>query len=128
MEIVGVAIGFSFRSKCQRLPDIDGSPKDRMLESRWHHANYLDGLSIKLNSSTHDARITSEPARPQTITEDDDVIGAWLEFFRFEHAPVCRRHSQDGKEIGGARDAEQTFRGLALFGEIAADKGVGSHL
>src|SRR4030095_7077319 len=77
-EIVGAAIGFPFGCERKRLPDIDGSPKDRMFESRRHHADYLDRFSVELNSFSHDVWVASETPRPKTIAEDDDVVSARL--------------------------------------------------
>src|SRR6185503_13611046 len=107
-----------FRSKGERLPDINWPPKERMVETGRHHANYLDCLSVELNLTSHNARITSETTRPKTIGQDNHVVRARLELFRFEETAARWSHIKQGKEIGGACEAEQTFRRLSLCGQI----------
>jgi hypothetical protein len=59
-----------------------------MFESRRHHADYFDCLSVELNASAHNGWIASETARPKTIAQDDYVISAKLEFFGSEYTAV----------------------------------------
>src|SRR5215216_1244621 len=125
---VAASIRFAFRSKRQRLPDVDRAPKNRMFESGRHHADYLYCFSVELYFSSHHSWVAPETARPKTIAEDDSVISARLEFFGFEYAAVRRCDSQHWKEIGGGCEAEQTFRCLPLLGEVTADEVVGRHL
>jgi hypothetical protein len=99
-----------------------------MFETGRHHADYLHCLSVKLNRASDYAWIASETTRPKTIGQDNHVVRARLELFRFKDTAVRRRHSKHGKEIGGACQAEQTFRRLSLSGHITARKVVGGHL
>jgi hypothetical protein len=99
-----------------------------VVESGRHHADDLDCLSVELNFSAYDARITSKTPRPKTVAQDDHVISAWFEFFGFEYATVGRCDSQNWKEVGCCGNAGQTFCCLTLFGEITADEVVGGQL
>src|SRR5215207_1039427 len=99
-----------------------------MIESRRHHAYNLNRLSVELNRASDDVWVAAKAARPKSISQDNDVVSARLELFRFEETAMCRGHSQQRKEIGGCSEAEQTFRCLPLFGEITAGKVIRRHL
>src|SRR5690348_7136818 len=98
-----------------------------MFESRWHYADNLYCLTIKLNVLADDVWIAAETARPKSICEDDDVISARLELFGFECTAVRGSDAQHWKEISGGCEAEQTFRGVTFFGEVTAGEVGGRH-
>src|SRR5262249_46154740 len=125
---VVAAIRLPFRSERQWLPDVDGSPQNWMFESGRHYSGYLHSFSIKLNLTSHNTWVASKTARPKPIGQNNDVIGAGLEFFRSKYASVCRRYSQERKEIGGRCEAKQTFGCLTMFGEVATDEVIRGHL
>src|SRR6185369_2562509 len=93
-EVVGAAVGLSFRRKRHRLPDIHRAPKHRMLESGRHYPDDLHGLSIELDFSAYDVWVTAKTARPETIREHDHVICTGLEFFRLEYTAQRRRNAE----------------------------------
>src|SRR5689334_1527580 len=99
-----------------------------MVESSRHYSNDLCCLSIKFNLSSHNTRIASKTARPKAITQNNYVVSTWLEFLRSEHAAMCRRNSQHGKEISGCGKAHQTFGCLPRLGQITAHEIVSRHL
>jgi len=99
-----------------------------MFESRRHHADDLDCLSVELNLLSDDVWVTAKTARPKTIGEHDNVIGAGLKLFGLEDTTVRGRDAQHRKEIGSRGKAEQTFRVVAIFREVAAREGVGREL
>src|SRR5689334_9234310 len=99
-----------------------------MFEPGRHHADDLNCLTVELDLASDDVWVASKTSRPETIGEDDNVVGAGLELFGFEDAAERRGHSHHGKEIGGCREAQQTFCCLALFGEITVNEVVGRHL
>src|SRR6185503_6708952 len=100
-EKAGAAIRFLFRSERQRLPGVDRAPKHRMIETGRHHADDLHCLSVELNFSTYDVRITSKTPCPKTVAQHYNVINTRLEFFGFEHTTVRRCDAHQWKEIRG---------------------------
>src|SRR5918999_301541 len=73
-------------------------------------------------------REASRRLPPLSFRRAESCVRLCLELFRFKDTAVRRRHSKHGKEIGGACQAEQTFRRLSLSGHITARKVVGGHL
>ena len=99
-----------------------------MFKSGRHYTDDLHGLTVELNLLSDDVWVASETTCPETIGEDDDVISAGLELFGFEYTTVRRGHTQHREEVGGGCETEQTFRRLALNGEVTAGVVVGRHL
>src|SRR5207237_9632551 len=99
-----------------------------MVKAGRHHAHNLDCLPVELNRASNDVWIASKTARPKTIGQDDNVVGARLELFRFEYTATLGRHAQHRKEIGRCRETEQTFRRVPIFGQVTADEVVSGHL
>src|SRR6185369_888717 len=119
-EIVGVADRSFFLTQGEWLPHIDWAPKHRVIETGRHHADDLDGLAVELNLASDDVWVAAEASCPETIGQDDYVVTAGLKLFGLEDAAVRRRHAEQRKEIGGGGETEQTFRRLALFGQVSA--------
>src|SRR6185436_17045846 len=99
-----------------------------MFKALRHHADDLHCLAVELDFSSHDVWVASETKRPEPIGQDDNLISARLEFFRFESTAIRGRHCQHWKEISSCCEADQTFRGVSRFGEITVDELVRCHL
>src|SRR5688500_2923422 len=96
-----------------------------MIETGRHHADDLHSLSVELNFSTYEARITSKTPRPKSIAQHDYVINTRLEFFGFKNSAVRWCDSHQREEIRGCCERDQALGWLPGFGESTARIGVG---
>src|SRR5215216_1552639 len=92
------APGFLYRIKCEWNPELSKGGK---LESRRHNANHSITLTIELNRLIDQGWIAAKLALPQTMAQQNDMIGPDLFFFR-EKAPSQRGHHVQGRnQVGG---------------------------
>src|SRR4030095_10814343 len=99
-----------------------------MIKARRHNANNRHCLSIQLQSAPYDVWITPKTSLPKAVAQDNDVVGARLEFFGAEDTTSLRRNTKCRKEVSGSRQTEEAFSHMTLLHQIAAEKMVSGHL
>ena len=52
-----------------------------MIEARWHNANHGDGFTVEPQRTSDNIRGAGKPVAPEIMTENNDLISAWLVFF-----------------------------------------------
>src|SRR5262245_43871602 len=91
-----------------------------MLETRRHHANNRDALSIEPQGTSNDVRVTGKAPHPEAVTKHDDLIGARLIFFGRKHASEGRVHAQHWKKVGRDSPAVQSLGRFARLGAVGS--------
>src|SRR4030095_1347677 len=113
-----------------------------MIKARRHNANNRHCLHIQLQSAPYDVWITPKTSLPKAVAQDNDVVGARLEFFGAEDTTSLRRNTQCrkeavvgpglefwgakttpslgpntrcGKEVSGPRHTEEAFSHMTLL-------------
>ena len=100
--------------------------RKRKMEPRRHHSDNGVGLAVKFNGPPDRICRAGELRLPQSVAEDDHVIGTLAILFREELAPKGRVHLQCGKYPGGGHHRTHAFR-LAVPGRRVLAGAVREH-
>ena len=86
--------------------------QEREIEAGRHHADYRHGCAAELNAFADHGRVTSKPARPQFMAENDDLFVPGSRVFREETTAQKRCDSEDTKEVWGDSSAKQKLSAI----------------
>ena len=109
VEILAASSGrVGFRAECQRYPHLRGGIGE--IEIRRHYTNDLVRHGVELDRSAYDFRVSSEPASPEGIAQQNCFRCAKAILLGKECTSEMRRSSKHGEQARGCIDDVHVLR------------------